>query len=79
MAMAEAADATLVGNPTAGEFSDAIDWVLPDGTEFTLSMENYTDLDCTNHEVSGIPVDIEMPFDQAFQAAMDHLMATTAD
>ena len=31
------------------------------------------------HHLMGIPVDIEMPFDQAFQAAMDHLMATTAD
>ncbi|MEZ5244121.1 MAG: S41 family peptidase [Acidimicrobiales bacterium] len=76
LAMTEVADAAVVGSPSFGEFSDAIDWVLPDGTEFTLSMENYTDLDGANHEATGIPVDVPAPFDQAIAAAIDHLAAT---
>ena len=71
--MVEVADAAVIGNPSFGEFSDAIDWVLPNGTEFTLSMENYTDLTGTNHEATGIPVDIPAPFDQAIDTAIDHL------
>jgi C-terminal processing protease CtpA/Prc len=73
--MVEVADATVVGSPSFGEFSDAIDWVLPDGTEFTLSMENYTDLDGINHEATGIPVDAAAPFEQAVATAIDHLAA----
>lgn len=71
LAMVEAVDATIVGNPSFGEFSDAIDWTLPDGTELTISMENYTDLDGTNHEAIGIPVDVTVPFDQSVDAAID--------
>ncbi len=77
LAMAEVADATIVGNPSFGEFSDAIDWTLPDGTELTISMENYTDLDGTNHEAIGIPVDVTVPFDQAIDAAIDHQRSGT--
>ena len=73
LAMVEVADAAVIGNPSFGEFSDAIDWVLPNGTEFTLSMENYTDLTGINHEATGIPVDIPAPFDQAIDTAIDHL------
>ena len=76
LAMTEVADATVVGNPSFGEFSDAIDWALPDGTEFTLSMENYTDLAGNNHEATGIPVDVLAPFDQAIAAAVEHLATT---
>ncbi len=75
LAMVEVADAAVVGNPSFGEFSDAIDWTLPNGTEFTLSMENYTDLAGTNHEATGIPVDVPAPFDQAIDAAVDQLAA----
>ncbi len=73
LAMTEVTDAAVVGNPSFGEFSDAIDWALPNGTEFTLSMENYTDLSGTNHEVTGVPVDVPVPFDQAIEAAVEHL------
>lgn len=76
LAMVEVADATVVGNASFGEFSDAIDWTLPDGTELTISMENYTDLDGTNHEASGVPVDVEVPFDQSVIAAIDHQVRT---
>lgn len=75
LAMVEVADAAVIGSPSFGEFSDAIDWTLPNGTEFTLSMENYTDLSGTNHEATGIPVDVPAPFDQAIKAAVDHLAA----
>ena len=75
LAMIEVADAAVVGNPSFGEFSDAIDWTLPNGTEFTLSMENYTDLAGTNHEATGIPVDVPTPFDEAIDTAIDQLAA----
>lgn len=39
LAMVEVADVTIAGNPSFGEVSDAIDWVLPNDVEFTLSME----------------------------------------
>jgi hypothetical protein len=73
LAMVEVADADVIGSPSFGEFSDAIDWVLPNGTEFTISMENYTDLAGTNHEATGLPVDVAAPFDQAIEVAAEHL------
>lgn len=76
LAMTEVADTTVVGNPSSGEFSDAIDWTLPAGTEFALSMENYTDLAGNNYEATGIPVDVLAPFDQAIAAAVEHLATT---
>lgn len=76
LAMTEVADAAVIGNPSFGEFSDAIDWTLPDRAEFTLSMENYTDLDGINHEATGVPIDVPAPFDQAIDAAIDHLATT---
>lgn len=73
LAMVEAADASVAGSPSFGEFSDAIDWALPNGTEFTISMENYTDLAGTNHEATGIPVDVPAPFDHAIETVLNHL------
>lgn len=76
LAMTEVAGVTVVGNPSFGEFSDAIDWVLPDGTEFTMSMEVYTDLDGNNYEAVGVPVAIATPFDRTLEAAIDHFETT---
>ncbi len=73
LATAEVADATVVGNRSFGEFSDAIDWVLPNGTEFTMSMEVYTDLDGVDHEAAGVPVDLETRFDESLDAAVEYL------
>ncbi|MEZ5217757.1 MAG: S41 family peptidase [Ilumatobacteraceae bacterium] len=73
LAMTEVADATVIGNPSFGEFSDAIDWVLPNGVEFTMSMEVYTDLSGTNHETNGVPVEIVTRFDEGLDAAVVHL------
>ena len=42
-------------------------------------MENYTDLDGVNHEASGIPVDVVVPFDQAVDAAIDHHRSSTSN
>lgn len=69
LAMRSIAETTIVGRPSYGEFSDAIDWVLPDGTEFTMSMEVYTDLDGLGYESVGLPVDVLVPFDEALDAA----------
>lgn len=73
LAMVEVADADVIGSPSFGEFSDAIDWILPNGTEFTLSMENYTDLAGNNHEATGLPVDVPASFDEAIEVAAEHL------
>lgn len=70
LAMRPVAEAVVVGTPSFGEFSDAIDWALPDGTEFTISMEVYTDLDGNNFEAVGIPVDVAAPFDESIQVAL---------
>lgn len=70
LVMRPVTDAAIVGNPSFGEFSDAIDWELPDGTEFTMSMEVYTDLDGNNFEAIGIPVDVAAPFDESVDAAL---------
>lgn len=73
LAMVEVADAAVIGTPSFGEFSDAIDWTLPNGTELTLSMEVYTDLAGHGYEGVGVPVDVAVPFDQTLDAAIDHL------
>lgn len=73
LAMVEVADASVVGTPSFGEFSDAIDWVLPNGTELTLSMENYTDLEGANYEAVGVPVEVWAPFDKSVEAAIGRL------
>lgn len=70
LAIRQTSEATLIGSPSFGEFSDAIDWVLPNRTEFTLSMEVYTDLAGTNYEARGVPVDVDTPFDQTLETAV---------
>lgn len=73
LSLREVADASIVGNRSFGEFADAIDWMLPDGTEFTMSMEVYTDLDGENFEAVGVPTDVDAPFDQSLDAAVAEL------
>lgn len=75
LSMREAVGAHVVGTATFGEFSDAIDWVLPNGTEFTMSMEVYTDLDGVNHEAIGLQPDVVAPFDQTLDAGLAVLHA----
>ncbi len=73
VSMNEVADAMIVGNRSFGEFSDAIDWVLPNRTEFTMSMEVYTDLHGTEYEAAGVPVDLETRFDEGLDAVIEYL------
>lgn len=53
---------TLVGEPTGGILSDAISKTLPNGWEFSLSSEVYSDLDGQIYEGTGVPVDHEADF-----------------
>ena len=66
-------DAIVVGGPSFGEFSDAIDWTLPDGTELTLSMETYTTLDGENYEAVGVPVDVPASLTSTVDVALETL------
>ena len=62
MSMRQRANTTLVGEATAGGFSDGLDKVLPHGTEFSLSNEFYLTPDNEEFEGVGVPVDIEQAF-----------------
>jgi C-terminal processing protease CtpA/Prc len=54
---------TVVGETTAGYYSDAIPKLLPGGIEYTFSMERYYWFDGTMLEGNGIEPNIEIPFD----------------
>ncbi len=73
LAITEVTDAIVVGGPSFGEFSDAIDWTLPDGTELTLSMETYTTLDGENYEAVGVPVDVPASLTSTVDVALETL------
>ena len=73
LAITEVTDATVVGGRSFGEFSDAIDWTLPDGTELTLSMETYTTLDGENYEAVGVPVDVPASLTSTVDVALETL------
>lgn len=53
---------TLMGEPTGGIFSDAISRKLPNGWQFTMSSEIYSDPDGQIYEGTGIPVDHVVDF-----------------
>lgn len=54
---------TVIGETTAGYYSDAMPMILPDGFEFTMSTERYYWYDGTMLEGQGIVPDVELPFD----------------
>lgn len=54
---------TVIGEPTAGYYSDAIPMMLPDGFEYSLSTERYYWYDGMMLEGKGIEPDIAIPFD----------------
>jgi C-terminal processing protease CtpA/Prc len=64
-------DAMVVGEPSAGEFGESIDRVLPNGVELAMSMEIYTTLDGTGYEARGVPVDVSAHYDEAVDIALD--------
>jgi carboxyl-terminal processing protease len=48
----------LVGGPTRGAFSDAIDKPLPNGWKLNLSAEDYRDPEGRSYETKGLPPQI---------------------
>lgn len=54
---------TVIGETTAGYYSDAIPMMLPDGFEYSLSTERFYWYDGTMLEGKGIVPDVEIPFD----------------
>ena len=62
LTMKQLPNVTLVGEPTGGILSDAISKTLPNGWEFSLSSEIYSDLEGQVYEGTGIPVDHDADF-----------------
>ncbi len=50
----------IVGEQTQGAFSDMLEKNLPNGFQFSLSNEVFSDMDGMVYEASGIPVNVEM-------------------
>jgi hypothetical protein len=66
---------TMIGEKTAGAYSDMLLRVLPNGWQFTMSNEVYTSADGDIYEKVGNPPDIEIPLDVAsFQAGKDTML-----
>ena len=70
LAVTGTTDATIVGEPSAGEFSEVIDRVLPNGVELAMSMEVYTTLDGATYEAQGVPVDVAASYDTSIDTAL---------
>lgn len=83
LAMRERMNTAIVGEATAGGFSDQLIKLLPSGTVFTLSNEIYLSNNGEEFEGVGVPVDIEREFfsleqreagqDLGFDAAVEWL------
>lgn len=50
----------IIGEKTQGAFSDTLEKSLPNGFQFSLSNEVFSDMNGTVYEAVGIPVDTEM-------------------
>lgn len=84
LTMRERMNTMIVGEATAGGFSDQLFRVLPSGTVFTLSNEIYLSVIGEEFEGVGVPVDIESAFftleqreaeqDLGFEAALEWLL-----
>lgn len=62
IAMTSLPQVTIIGEPTAGEFSDILAKRLTSDILFGVSNETYLDVHGNNYERIGIPVDITVPF-----------------
>ncbi|HSX51144.1 MAG TPA: S41 family peptidase [Cellvibrio sp.] len=62
IAMASLPQVTIIGEPTAGEFSDILVKRLTSDILFGISNETYLDTQGNNYERIGIPVDVNVPF-----------------
>jgi len=58
--MASLPNATLIGEPSHGSYSDLAGRKLPNGWRVTLSNQRYYSIDMKNYEGKGTPVDIEV-------------------
>lgn len=84
LAMRERPLTALIGEATAGGFSDQLIKTLPHGLIYTLSNEYFSSVDGEEFEGLGVPVDIEQAFftleqrengvDFGLQAAIDWLL-----
>ncbi len=54
---------TVIGETTAGYYSDAIPFILPDGFEYSMSTERFFWYDGTMLEGKGIAPNVAIPFD----------------
>ncbi|MBL1138048.1 MAG: hypothetical protein D8M56_22325 [Chloroflexi bacterium] len=67
---------TMVGENTAGAYSDVLSRVLPNGWTFGLSNEKYTAPDGEVYEKVGNPPDVLVPFDpEDFLAGTDEILS----
>ena len=64
---------TRIGSHTEGIFSDALDKILPNGWEYTLSNEIYEDLEGRNYEGIGIKPHIELNYPPLKPDFINHL------
>lgn len=62
MAMSSLPQVAIVGEPTAGAFSDILIKRLTSDIAFGISNETYLDVEGNNYEGIGIPADIAVPF-----------------
>jgi len=62
IAMASLPQVSIIGEPTAGEFSDILVKRLTSDILFGVSNETYLDVQGNNYERIGIPADIVVPF-----------------
>lgn len=58
--MSSLPNATLIGEPSNGSYSDLFVRKLPNGWKVTLSNQRYYSVDMKNYEGKGTPVDIEV-------------------
>jgi C-terminal processing protease CtpA/Prc len=66
---------TVIGEKTAGYYSDAIPKVLPGGIEFSMSVERYYWYDGAMLEGIGFEPQVEIPFDfKAVQEGKDPVL-----
>jgi C-terminal processing protease CtpA/Prc len=63
-------NAIVLGEPSAGEFGEVFDRVLPNGVSFAMSMEVYTTLSGASYEAQGVPVDISAAYNKSIDTAI---------
>jgi carboxyl-terminal processing protease len=66
---------TVIGENTAGAYSDVLFRMLPNGWQFSFSNEIYTTADGEVYELVGNPPDVEVPLDlEGFASGSDNVL-----